>query len=133
MSQENVEIVRRVTTEFSETQQVSELVSPDLVWHVGSWSAWPGQPEYHGRDGFSEFFGEWVGAYEEWTQEDENYIDAGDSQVVTTTLQRGRLRGSDSWVELRVAFLYRIENGLIARAEVYASPEAALEAAELSE
>ncbi len=133
MSSDNVEIVRSVTTEFSETQQVSELVAPDLVWHVGSWSAWPGQPEYHGRDGFSEFFGEWVGAYEEWTQEDENFIDAGDSQVVTTTLQRGRLRGSDSWVELRVAFLYTIENGLIARAEVYASPEEALEAAGLRE
>jgi ketosteroid isomerase-like protein len=131
MSQENVEIVRRVVTEFGETQQLSELVAPDLVWHVGSWSAWAGQPEFHGRDGFLQFFAEWVDAYEEWTQEVENYIDAGDSQVIATTLQRGRLRGSDSWVALRAAFLYTVGNGLIQRVEVYASPEEALEAAGL--
>ena len=133
MSQENVEIVRRVLTEFNEAQQISELVAPDLVWNVGSWSVWTGQPVFHGRDGFMEFFAEWTGAYEDWTQVVEEYIDAGDSQVVATTLQRGRLQGSESWVALRAAFLYTLENGLIARADVYASPEQALEAAGLSE
>ena len=129
MSQENVEIVKRVTTEFSETQQISELVAPDMVWHAGSWAAWPGEADYHGHEGFAKFFGEWVEPYEEWTQEDENFIDAGDSHVVTETLQRGRLRGTDSWVALRLAFLYTIENGLIVRGEVYVSTEDALEAA----
>jgi hypothetical protein len=32
MSWENVEIVRRVINEFTETRQLS-LVSPELVWH----------------------------------------------------------------------------------------------------
>jgi len=129
MSQENVEIVGRVTTEFSEKQQLSELVSPAIVWHAGSWAEWPGQSDYRGHAGFSRFFAEWVEPYEEWTQEDENVIDAGGDHVVTATLQRGRLRGTDSWVELRLAFLYTIEDGQIVRGEVYASPEAALEAA----
>jgi hypothetical protein len=57
--------VRRVVNEFTETQQLSDLVSPDPVWHVGSWSAWTGQPEFYGRDGFMEFFAEWTDAYEE--------------------------------------------------------------------
>ncbi len=60
MSRENVEIVRRVADEFTETQQVSDLVSPNLVWHVGSWSGWTGQPEFYSHEGFMEFFAEWI-------------------------------------------------------------------------
>jgi hypothetical protein len=47
-----VEVVRRVTTEFTETHQVSELVAPDFVWDLSSWPAWTGQPEFEGRDSF---------------------------------------------------------------------------------
>ena len=128
-----MEIVRRILTEFNETRQLSELVAPDLVWDLGSWSAWTGQPEFHGRDGFMEFFAEWTDAYEEWTQEFESFMDAGDSQVLVTTVQRGRLRGSDSWVALRAAFVYTVRDGLLRRAEVYGSREEALEAAGLRE
>ena len=49
------------------------------------------------------------------------------------TLQRGRLRGSDSWVELRAGFLYTVENGLIVRGEVHTTFGDALEAAGLSD
>jgi ketosteroid isomerase-like protein len=130
MSQENVEIVRSVLTEFNETQQLSELVAPDFVWHVGSWSAWAGEPEFQGREEFMEFFAEWTGAYEEWTHEFDA-IDAGNSRVLVTTLQRARLRGSDSWVDMRAAFVYTVENGLVRRGDVYATLEEALEAARL--
>jgi len=133
MSEENVEIVRRVTTEFTETHQVSELVAPDFVWDLSSWPAWTGQPEFRGRDSFMEFFAEWIGAYEEWDQEVEGVIDAGGSQVVETTRQRGRLRGSGSWVEWRYGIVYTLEEGLISRGKLYPSPEEALEAAGLSE
>jgi hypothetical protein len=52
---------------------------------------------------------------------------------VVTTVQRGRLRGSDSWVDLRAAFLWTVEDGYIRRIEVYEKPEDALEAAGLRE
>jgi ketosteroid isomerase-like protein len=133
MSQENVEIVRRVVTEFAETQQLSELVAPDLVWDMRSWAGWTGQAEFHGHNGLMAFFAEWTDAYEEWAQEFESFIDAGGSQVVVAAVQHGRLRGSDSWVDMRNVFLYTVEDRLIRRAEVYASPEEALEAAGLSE
>jgi ketosteroid isomerase-like protein len=132
MSEENVEVVRRVVTEFAATQRLSELVAPDVVWHVGSWAAWTGPPEFHGHDGFGQFFTEWIDAYEEWTQEVESITDAGGSKVVVATSQRGRPRGSGSWVTMRVAFLYTVENGQVQRGEVYGSPEEALEAAGLS-
>ena len=101
MSQENVEIVRSTLAEFADTQKLSELVSPQLVWDMESWSAWSGQPVFHGRDGFMEFFAEWTDAYEDWTNELESFVDAGNSTVVVTTVQRGRMRGTESWVELR--------------------------------
>jgi hypothetical protein len=77
------------------------------------------------------FFAEWTDAYEEWTLEVERITDAGESHVVVAARQRGRLRGSDSWVALRAWLLYTVESGLLVRAEVYATPEEALEAAGL--
>jgi hypothetical protein len=47
--------------------------------------------------------------------------------------QRGKLAGSDSWVGLRYGIVYTLEEGLIRRAAVYASPEEALEAVGLAE
>jgi ketosteroid isomerase-like protein len=129
MSQENVELVRSVMTRFTETQEPSDRLTPDFVWDLRSWPPWTGQKEYHGADGFRQFFAEWINAYEEWTQELEDFIDAGDSQVAVTSVQRGRMRGSDSWVDLRATFLYTIEGELISRIEVYESPEQALHAA----
>ena len=133
MSAENVEIVRAALREFTETQQLSKRVSPHLVWDLRPWSDWPGQSVYHGPDGFMKFFAEWTDAYEDWTQEFESFIDAGGSDVVVTGVQRGRLAGSESWVELRAAFIYTVEDGLIIRTTVYASADEALEAAGLSE
>jgi ketosteroid isomerase-like protein len=134
MSEENVEIVRRVTTEFTENHQVlSELVAPDGVFDLSSWPAWSGQQEFHGIEGFMAFFAEWTHAYAEWDQEVEGVIDAGGSQVVEITRQRGRLRGSDSWIELRYGIVYTVEEGLIRRSKLYGTPEEALEAAGLSE
>ena len=80
MSQENVELVRRILSEFGETlQPVSDLTSPDVIWNNGSWTAWTGPTEYRGTDGFIQFFGEWIAAYDEWTQEVEEIVDAGGS------------------------------------------------------
>ncbi|HSJ18384.1 MAG TPA: nuclear transport factor 2 family protein, partial [Solirubrobacterales bacterium] len=131
MSRENVEVVRRVMTEFTGSQRLTGEVAPDLIWDLSSWDAWTGQPEYHGHDGFYEFFAEWTDAYEEWTQEPQSFIDAGADKVVVATIQRGRLRGSDSWAELRAGFLYSVDDGLITHGSVFASPEEALEAAGL--
>jgi hypothetical protein len=78
--------VRGAVTEFAETQQLPEVVALDFVWDMRSWAGWTGQAEYHGRDGFMQFFAEWIDAYEEWAQEFESFIDAGGSQVVVTAV-----------------------------------------------
>ncbi len=50
-----------------------------------------------------------------------------------TFQQRGKPRGSDSWVEWRYGIIYTVEEQLITRGKVYGTPEETLEAAGLSE
>jgi ketosteroid isomerase-like protein len=134
MSQENVELVRRILDRFSETlQPVTDLTSPDWVWHTGSWTLWTGPSEYRGNDGFTQFFDEWIAAYDEWEQEVREILDAGDNRVVAITRQRGRLRGSDSWVDLEAVFVYTLDGGLLVRGDVYGSRAEALKAVGLEE
>ena len=134
MSQENVEIMRRILARFDETlQPVTDLTSPDFIWHAGSWTAWTGPSEYRGIDGFARFFDEWIAAYDDWKQDVKELVDAGTNQVVVVTRQRGRLRDSDSWVDLEAGFVYTLDDGLLMRADVYGSRAAALKAVGLAE
>src|SRR6476646_3621407 len=122
MSRENVEIMRGVFARFAgRLQPVTDLTSPDFIWHAGSWTAWTGPSEYRGTHGFARFFDEWVAAYDDWEQDVKELVDAGTNQVVVITRQRGRLRDSDSWVDLEAGFVYRLEDGLLVRADVYGS------------
>jgi ketosteroid isomerase-like protein len=128
MSQENVEIVRKVVAEFSGSRQISELVAPDVVWDMGGFRGWLGQSEFLGVDGFWEFFGSWIEPYAEWDQQIERVLDGGRDRVVVLLYQHGRLRGSKSWVELHYGAVGTVENGAVQRMQVYASHEDALEA-----
>jgi ketosteroid isomerase-like protein len=132
VSQENVELVRHILARFGQTlQPVTDLTSPDFIWHTGSWTLWTGPSEYRGTDGFMQFFREWIAAYDDWEQNVEEIVDAGDNQLVGSTRQRGRLHGSDSWVDLEAGFVYTIDDGLLLRVDVYGSRTEALEAAGL--
>jgi hypothetical protein len=54
---------------------------------------------------------------------------AGADRVVATFHQRGRLRGSDSWVEWHYGIVNVVEAGLITGGRLYPTPEEALKAA----
>ena len=58
-------------------------------------------------------------------------VDAGANRVVVTLHQRGKPHGSDSWVEMDYGLVYTVEERLISRADFYATPQKALEAAGL--
>jgi hypothetical protein len=66
MSRENVEVVRRMLSEFNTSHQLTEAWAPDLVWETG----FPGArtTEYHGREGFYEFLEDWFSPYEDWSR-----------------------------------------------------------------
>ena len=110
MSEENVEIVRRLFEAFQDVFQRddpatagtlfdSELVAEDAEWIP--FRGWPGPQSYRGRDGFVEFWSTWTEDFEGWSVELERLVDGGDEQVVALFHQTATGRGSGTPVKLR--------------------------------
>jgi ketosteroid isomerase-like protein len=128
MSQENVELVAARLRAFQATLRITEQTAPDFVWDMSTLEGWPDTREYFGREGFNEFFAKWTEAYDEFEQRLEDVIDAGDEHVVSIIGQRGRPRGSQSWVDLRFAIVWTVAEGDLKRARVFRTAQEALEA-----
>jgi ketosteroid isomerase-like protein len=133
MSRENVEVVAASLRQFKATQRPTDLMAQDFVWDMRTFRGWPEEEEYRGPDGFMEFFAKWTQAYDEWDMDVEDLVDAGDDRVVAVVRQGGRLRGADSWVELRFGTVYIVDGGQIRRGQVFMTAQEALEAVGLSE
>ena len=84
-------------------------------------------------DRFIEFRAAWMEPYDDWSYEPEKFLDAGSNRVLVLFHQSGKLRDSDSWVEMRYGIAYTVEGGLITGARMFLNHADALEAAGLSE
>jgi ketosteroid isomerase-like protein len=141
MSQENVEIARAALNAFAELdeglvgpEQVAQLFGQDPITTFSGFDAFLGkQSTLHGADEFLKFRAAWMEPYDDFIYEPVRIVDAGANRVVVTLHQRGKPHGSDSWVEMDYGLVYTVEEGLIRRADFYATPQKALEAAGLSE
>jgi ketosteroid isomerase-like protein len=134
MSRENVNVVAASYREFKATQRTpTDFLAPDLVWDMRPFRGWPDEEEYRGLDGFIEFFAKWTEPYDEWDLEVEDLVDADDDRVVAVFRQRGRIKGADSWVDLRFGIVNTVAGGLIRRMQLFATPAEALEAVGLRE
>jgi ketosteroid isomerase-like protein len=138
MSQENVEIVRRVFEVFNQG-------GPTAVWRGGFWSTeivWdttpsgiPGLGIYRGYEEVkSAFEDDWFKAFpfEEWELVVEELIDHGD-QVIAMSRQRGRGASSGVAAELKQAHVVTVRGGQVVRFVSYLDRKKALEAVGLSE
>ena len=138
MSQQKVELIRDFLNAFTEVdegladpQRLTEFVTPDATFDLGTIAPLVDRSEMHSVDDFLEFRAVWMAPYDDYMYEVEKLLDAGANRVVATLHQRGKPRASDSWVEMHYGIVYTVESGLIKRAEFYATPEEALEAAGL--
>jgi ketosteroid isomerase-like protein len=134
MSQENIELVRRVydATLRSDWNAMSELMDPDFEFRGTVGGLEEGRIA-HGVQEFMEVFEqEDLDAWEERRFEPEDFIDAGDCVVV---LQREYRRGKASGVELELetAVVFEVRGGRVVRIQGYMEPASALEAVGLSE
>jgi ketosteroid isomerase-like protein len=141
MSEENVQVVRQALNTFIEVDEglvdvdrLYEFFVPDGVFETRDLpESWGPSGELHGIDEFLDFRASWMESFDDWSYSAEKILDAGGSQVVATFKQRGKLRGSDDWVEMRYAIVYTVEEGMIMAARMYLNREEGLEAAGLSE
>jgi len=138
MSQENVEVVRQFLAAFvevdeglAEPQRLSQFITPDFT--ASGPPGWPGPREFRGLDEFLRFRAEWMEPYDDWRYDTQKILDAGKNRVVGIFHQRGKPRDSESWVHMDYGIVYTLEEGLIQRGQMYASPEETLEAAGLRE
>jgi ketosteroid isomerase-like protein len=138
MSEENVEIVRRLFEVFRDGIRHGDFVAgfdAGLASEDLEWIAVPGVGlgTYRGREGFIEFMNIWTGDFEDWWIELDEVIDAGDDRVVAMYRQTAVGKSSRVPVEFQQGAVHYLQDGRVIRIRHYPSPAEALEAAGLSE
>jgi ketosteroid isomerase-like protein len=138
MSQENVEIVRRVYEAIArlDAETVLSLYDPDVTWdatrgtHLGGLV---GAGIYHGHKGLSDWARQWDDAWEDSEWSPDELIDAGEDVVVVVSA-RARGRASGAKVEgFMGAGVWSIRDGKIVRVVWFQTRDEAFEAAGLNE
>ncbi|HET9120579.1 MAG TPA: nuclear transport factor 2 family protein [Solirubrobacterales bacterium] len=131
MSEENVEIVRAMLDAFNrgDFDASLEFLAEDIEWHDPA--DVPGAGVHRGPDEVRRFFVAWLGAWETYTAEAEELIDAGD-RVVVVHHEWGRGRESGIEVDNRSANLFELRDGKVVRRWPFPDRESALQAAGLA-
>jgi ketosteroid isomerase-like protein len=128
MSEENVEVVRRMYEAFHRGDFDGALAYFDPQAEVDA-SVRVDEGIGHGRDAVATMVARWVGAWDDWREEIEEMHDLGTS-VVVVSMQRGRAKGSGIEVKTRYAVRYEIRGDRITRMVLHSEPAEALEAAD---
>jgi ketosteroid isomerase-like protein len=137
MSQENVEVVRRVYEASARRDSATVLALYDRDCELdntrGAFGDVTGRGVYRGHEEIRRGFRELFEAWENYENECEELIDAGD-QVISVSSARGRGRASGLEVEWKhEAGVWTVREGRIVRVVWFPTREEALEAAGLAE
>jgi len=128
MSQENVEVVRRLYGAYTAAnlaKVIRAVCDPDIEWHAAE-----GFGVLRGRDAVISHFESFRDAFDGWQVEAEDVIDAGD-EIIGVTRARGSGRASKVGLDARYAIVFDLRANLIVRAREYPTRTEALEAAGL--
>jgi ketosteroid isomerase-like protein len=133
MSQENVEIVRRLNDVYNERgfAENSEVLDPEFVWDMSRMEVLE-SASYTGDEGFRRFFDSWSEGFVYDHVEAEEIVDAGD-RVVVMVHHSGRGRTSGIDVDQRYAMVWTVRDGRAMRMDMYPTRAEALEAVGLAE
>jgi ketosteroid isomerase-like protein len=136
MSQENVEVVRRIYDAVArgDSETVLSLYDPDIEWDMsrGAFGDIGGGRVYRGHDGLRSFFREQWEAWDRWQDHPEELIDA-DTHVVSVVRSRARGRTSEAEVESVHAAVWTLRQEKVVRVDWLPTREEALEAVGLRE
>jgi ketosteroid isomerase-like protein len=132
MSQENVEVVKRLVDAFNERDldAFAEITTPDFEW-ITSMAAVEGEI-FWGREGIETYFGRMREAWDEFLALGSELRDLGDRVLWRGRLE-GRGRGSGVPVSAPLDILYDLRAGKISRMHSFLDHDEALRAAGLTE
>ena len=130
MSEENVEIVRRIYEAFNQRDLAPafELVAPDFEWIPPDRSF---EATVRGREEVQRFLEDQIETLDMQVRPEE-FFEQGDRVVAFVRVQ-AQGQASGAGVEILAANVWTFRNGIPVRGETYAERAAALEAAGLSE
>jgi ketosteroid isomerase-like protein len=147
MSQENVEIVRRLLGPFEQGDAVVLFGDDTIIASIIAASE-PfftpdfkcvfvrediGRAEYSGLDGLRSAWLDWLEPWDRYHPGVEDVIDAGDGRVVVLTNDRASPRGSGAEITFRGAPVWTLREGKVACIEFYWNRKEGLRAAGLEE
>ncbi len=133
MSQENVDVVRRIYDEGlidQHPQWLLELATADIEYVNPAGAVEPGTRR--GRNEFIAAVEKTLEGWETWEMEPERFEAVGD-QVAVVLRYKARGRGSGIEVEGRESALWTVRDGKVCRYAWFHEPAEALEAVGLSE
>jgi ketosteroid isomerase-like protein len=118
MSQENVQVVRRIWELYAQGTPAAVaatydegLLAPDSTFTPAE--EVPGKETYVGREGFMKFLRGWDAEFGEWSLQVEEIIDAGDNRVVVLLREFVQGRRSGVPVEAELGSVYRFKGGQV--------------------
>jgi ketosteroid isomerase-like protein len=130
MSEENVEIVRRIFATVNDSLDLPrELYDPDYELDLSE----SGGGVHRGIDAGLEQMRPYWETFEDFHYEIEEVIHADDQRVIMAVRDGGRMRGSDAEVWTRFFDVFTFRNGKVLRTSAHLDRNRALEAAGLSE
>jgi ketosteroid isomerase-like protein len=139
MSEENVEVVRRMLATFIEVDEglvdrgrLQEFFAADAALDMDPRVS-AEDTQFHSIDEFIEWRTGWIKTFDDWSYAPEKFLDAGANRVAVTFTQRGRLRGTSDWIDMHYGIVYTVEGGLITASRMFVTVNDTLEAAGLSE
>ena len=135
VSEENLAVVRESFERFGIG---TDLAGASQLWDEQvDWRAIEGAPDdvgvFIGRDALVDYYQQWVDTFDDIRAVPEELINAGDDTVFAWVHVTGRMKESDSEIDMRLGIVYGIRDGLIVRGREYATRDEALEAAGLSD
>jgi ketosteroid isomerase-like protein len=135
MSQENVELVRQGFEALNRDDRATatRLLAPDVEWHSVAGPLF-GVGTIRGREAVLKFLWQDLReSIEGFRARPEEFTDLGTDRVLVVARYEGRGRSSGAEVDLRVASVYQLRDGMMATVHDYTSREEAFEAAGLEE
>jgi ketosteroid isomerase-like protein len=135
MSQENVEVIRRIYERWLEDDpSLFDAFDQEIELHPDPAADWVGVDDvYRGHDGVRRYMAQVYEAFEDYRPEVEDLLDT-DDKVITLAIEHGRGRGSGAAVEAHsTAHVWTMRENKAVRLDLYLDRTKALEAVGLRE